>query len=210
MNLEFIKNYYPSLFTWKDLENIINIRPLMSVERFKISDGHYTWDNSPWVSDLNCFPASIIKEIFEKTIFYIRDMSKCNKKVNDLCKRIEQEYNSPTDAHIYVCGNPNLDHPFGIHFDLNDNVIVQCEGLTNFKVWDIVEDKTQNQSKMEMFTDPIIDVMLNPGDAIKIPAYYPHLASSVTKRLSISFPMSPNKDNKVFEGRDWIEIESWL
>ena len=78
-------------------------------------------------------------------------MSRCNRKINDFAKSIEEEYNKPTDAHIYMCKNVEAVHPFGIHFDNSDNVIVQCEGETNFKVWDIIEDINLSFNKLSPY-----------------------------------------------------------
>ena len=89
-----------------------------------------------------------------------------------------------------MCRNPELTHPFGIHSDDNDNIIVQCEGVTNFKVW----------SKSD---ELLLDVDMESGDAIWIPMYYPHLATSKTKRLSVSFPINTEQPH---EDRKWVKI----
>ena len=52
---------------------------------------------------------------------------------------------------------------------------------------------------------------MKPGDAIWIPKHYPHLATSKTKRLSVSFPMAPNDflnpdDGWVQEDRSWVKL----
>ena len=52
---------------------------------------------------------------------------------------------------------------------------------------------------------PLIDVDMKPGDVIWIPKYYPHLASSKTPRMSVSFP-AYHKLNKSYEERDWIKL----
>ena len=71
-------------------------------------------------------------------------------------------------------------------------------------MWDKVENKDQPQSQLSVEGDPILDVVLNPGDVITVPAYHPHLAISITPRLSISFPLM--KDDKVAHERYWIKI----
>ena len=205
MQPKFKKNYYRNLFTWKELVALINIRPLMTVERVKIPQvKDYKWVNSVWTLNPNCYPPLLLKEIIQNNLCYLRDMSRCSRKVNDLAKRLEEEYNGSVDAHIYICRNPSLRHPFGIHFDMNDNYIVQCEGKTHWKVWDKVENKDQPQSQLSVEGDPILDVVLNPGDVITVPAYHPHLAISITPRLSISFPLM--KDVKLAQERYWIKI----
>ena len=54
---------------------------------------------------------------------------------------------------------------------------------TNFKVWDEVDDKDAKSSKINLTSSPILDVDMKSGDALWIPAYHPHLATSKTSRL---------------------------
>ena len=208
MQPKFKKNYYRNLLTWKELVALINIRPLMTDDRVKIDQvKHHEWTNGVWTLDLNCYPPLLLKEIIQNNICHLRDMSRCSRKVNDLAKRLEEEYNGSVDAHIYICRNPSLRHPFGLHFDSRDNVIVQCEGRTNFKVWDV--DKTASREKgmnvhlTKRKDPPIMDVDMRPGDAIWIPKYYPHLATSKNARMSISFPVEENAPR---QPREWIEL----
>ena len=116
-----------------------------------------------------------------------------------------RDSNHPADAHIYTCRNPKLEHPFGIHYDLSDNIIVQCEGETNFKVWGSVDsEKYEYRDHLPLpKEEPILDVNMKSGDVIWIPAYYPHLATSKTSRLSVSFPLA---DEMIFEDRIWVKL----
>ena len=209
MNPYFEENYYSDLFSWKELESLINIRPLMHEERVKILDNksRYQWPNSPWALNADCYPPSFLRELIEQHVIYFTDMSRCTKKINDFARGLEKEYRLPVDAHIYMCRNPTGDHPFGIHFDTSSNVIVQCEGETNFKVWEKISDTTQ-RTMLNLKSSPILDVDMKPGDAIWIPAYHPHLAISRTCRLSVSFPLlqNPSWDGREYEDRSWIEL----
>ena len=124
MQPKFKKNYYRNLLTWKELVALINIRPLMTDDRVKIDQvKHHEWTNGVWTLDLNCYPPLLLKEIIQNNICHLRDMSRCSRKVNDLAKRLEEEYNGSVDAHIYICRNPSLRHPFGLHFDCSNSVI---------------------------------------------------------------------------------------
>ena len=102
-----------------------------------------------------------------------------------------------------------------IDYDFSHNLIVQCEGVTNFKVWDEVKDvfgsggvvNNPIRTRLEMDTEPIIDVDMESGDAIWIPKHFPHLATSLTPRLSVSFPLAQCTDvNTVREDRNWITL----
>tara|TARA_B100001564_G_scaffold35158_1_gene25612 strand:+ start:1319 stop:1909 length:591 start_codon:yes stop_codon:yes gene_type:complete len=196
MEPKFIKQYCPELFSWDELEYLINIRPLMSQERSNIlfeKETHFKWEATDWQKNENCYPPTLIRKLIEENVCYFTDMSRCTEKINAFAKNIEDEYKRQTDAHIYMCRNIELEHPFGIHSDDNDNIIVQCEGITNFKVW----------SKSEKL---ILDVDMESGDAIWIPMYYPHLATSKTKRLSVSFPINKNYIEQSREDRKWVKI----
>ena len=206
MKPDFKKNYYPDLFTWKDLSELINMKPLMDTKRvYVLSPTLSTWSNDPWTTNDNTWPPNLLRENLEKYLCYFVEMSRCNKKLNDFAADLEKKFNQQVDAHIFSCRNLEIDHPFGIHFDHSDNVIVQCEGTTNFKVWNEIDDHDQCTSKLEIDEKPIIDVEMNPGDAIWIPRYHPHLATSKSIRLSVSFPLIYN-ESKVFQDRNWIEL----
>ena len=209
MQPKFKKGYYPNLLSWKEFVTLINIRPLMNCNRIaipKFKGEEYHWENSFWTLDQNCAPPLVVKDIFQNNICYLKDMSRCSKKVNDLAKRFEEEYNGAADAHIYICRNTSLIHPFGIHYDQSHNVIVQCEGETNFKVWDIIEDINQPSIRLDITDQPLLDVDMKPGDAIWIPCHHPHLATSSTPRMSVSFPFIREHEDEPIQNREWIQL----
>ena len=203
MKPDFKRGYCRRLFSWKELEYLINIRPLLYAKRIFILGSHeYKWTSSIWAKEANCYPPSLFRDAMEKYVCYLADMSRCTKKINEFAQKLEDTYNSPADAHIYMCLNPKLEHPFGIHFDTNPNVIVQCEGKTNFKVWDKVPPQEQ-RTMLNPQSSPILDVDMKPGDVIWIPEFYPHLATSKTSRLSVSFPLGSAIG---FEDRTWVKL----
>ena len=213
--VKFKKNYKPDLLSWNEMSNIINTRPLMNDKRVKLlgNNERYEWLCSKWTKDPNCFPPSLIKKLLDDIMIYFVDMSRATEKINDFAKQIEDDYGKQTDAHIYVCRNLEIKHHFGVHYDFNHNLIVQCEGKTNFKVWDEVKNVDRNlkgigiNTRMEMEVEPIMDVDMESGDAIWIPKHFPHLATSLTPRLSVSFPLSEYSDtNLIREDRTWITL----
>lgn len=205
MKPDLKREYSPNLLTWDEFSTLINIRPLMSSPtRVRVNgmEETFTWKNSIWSIDPNCFPASLLKEMIGKYVCSFLDMSRSTKKINDFAKKLEEEYNLSADAHIYTCRNPKLGHPFGIHYDYADNVIVQCEGKTNFKVWEEVEPTSGSNVNLTINDPPIMDIDMNPGDVIWIPKHYPHLASSKTPRMSVSFPLKPGPT----QPREWVKL----
>ena len=203
MRPKYEQSAFNSLFTWEDLETLINIRPLMTMERVDIPDlhEHFSWGYDKWMINPQTYPAKLLRGLIEDNVCYFQDMSRYTERLNSFASRLEDEYNQSVDAHIYICRNTKIEHPFGIHFDSSDNVIVQCEGTTNFKVWSEV-DKNLKCDKMSITDAPILDVEMNPGDAIWIPKCYPHLATSITPRMSVSFPI----EGDLLRERDWVKL----
>ncbi len=211
MNPDFKKDYYPNLFTWKEFEYLLNIRPLMTDKRvFILNDIHRIWGNSASSIDKNCYPPSLLQDLLEKHTCYFIDMSRATEKINNFARDIENNFKKQCDAHVYVCRNPNINHPFGIHYDLVPNIIIQCEGQTNFKVWDKLENVAEKMGhgkiNIEVTGEPLLDVIMNPGDAIWIPEHYPHHAISITPRLSVSFPIQIYESDDR-EDRHWFRFE---
>ena len=208
---KYVEGHLHNLLSWEELANLINIRPLMTNDRVKLLDPEsrkFKWMSPGWNHDPNCYPPSLIRDLLEEVVIYFTDMSRATEKINDFARSIENTYQRNTDAHIYVCRNPEIEHPFGAHFDISHNIIVQCEGETKFKVWNEVEDYTvEKRTKMNIKENPILDVIMKPGDAIWIPAYYPHQAISLTSRMSVSFPFTQKGLLSIAnEDRRWITL----
>ena len=215
METKYVEGYIPHLFSWNELSNIINIRPLLTAKRVQLLDPEkreFNWLVSGWNHDPNCYPPSLIRDLLNEMVVVFTDMSRATEKINDFANSIENTYQRNVDAHVYVCRNPELEHPFGAHIDGAHNVIVQCEGETNFKVWDKVENgekllEEKKNVKMKIDDAPILDVIMKPGDAIWIPLHYPHLATSLTPRMSVSFPFTPRGLMSIaHEDRNWISL----
>ena len=204
----YTKNHYPDLLTKEELENILNITPLMTVERFKaLTNEEFSWDHNAWVLDEQTIPPPIVRYLIDHYTCYLRDCTRLTKNLNKVAKELEELYHVQADAHIYINKNPKVEHPFGIHFDKSSNLIVQCVGVTNFKVWTKeVEDKDGKNVQMEPEEAPGLDIDLEPGDSLYIPAYMPHLATSKTPRFSVSFPMTQPHEFEFKSERSWIRI----
>lgn len=186
----------PSIFSWTELERLLNLRPFVNHKRFHIlNDKDYTWHNPGWSSD-NGYPPSLIQQEIKQYVCYLSDCSKVNQQINDLCASIENKTGSEVDAHIYFSfyyNDKNIEKY--IHRDKSNNLIIQIDGETNFKVWNKDRD-----------SDIILDVIMQPGDVLYIPAGYWHGALSLSRRLSLSVPISPHQV-ELREDRHWIRLE---
>lgn len=202
------KNICDSLFTWKELEAIINIRPLTNIDRFHTTAkvNGIEWESSAWLSDQSSIPAHCLIPIIKQGVCWLSDMSRVNKKINTVCNYIEEQTKGTVDAHIYFdLHKSKINTSLNQHWDLSDNIIVQMSGITNFKVWNI--KKTEGERGVYTEEKPIIDIIMKKGDVVYIPKYLVHQAVSMSKRLSISFPIS-NREGELPQDREWINIVS--
>jgi hypothetical protein len=200
------KNAVTNIFSWKDLENLLNFRPSNTQDRFKASlKENYEWPKQAWVSNINCYPPSIIQKIIKKYLCHISDSSKVNEKINSICGELESITNLPTDAHIYFDFTDQQNVGFGIHYDDAHNLIVQIEGKSNVRIWNVKSYDKNLHSIKNLDVNPIFEIVMEPGDVFYAPAHYYHEVKSLTKRLSISFP-SHTKMKSLFQEREWIKI----
>jgi hypothetical protein len=188
------KNALKNLFSWSELELLLNQRPYMNDKRFHImSNKKYEWPAAGWLTDINTYPPNVIQKEIKKYVCYIIDCSRVNKYINNVCKTIEDYCKWPVDAHIFFSykeAHTDL-KGFGQHKDKQHNLIVCVDGSMTAKVW---QDKDLK---------PIIDVTLNKGDVVFVPAEVYHQIIPLTKRISISFPMAHYENT--FQERDWIK-----
>lgn len=201
-----------NLFSWKELETLLNLRPFTNKSRFiTVEDTRDEWIiskscfyNSDWLTDKHSYPPEVVRYFINNSVCYLRDCSRVNKSINSVCRELETLTNRPSDAHIYFCLTDNLGSGFGPHWDNQHNLIVQVEGETHFRIWG--ETTEWNYARVsEPRQQPIVDTIMKPGDVVFVPAHYVHCATSLMKRLSVSFPMV-KADDSLHQSRDWIEL----
>lgn len=193
------KLFKDKLTSWKEIEQLINCRPFVSNRRLRIPFGYtYNWHFQQWLSDVDTYPPSVLKRILKTHWFYLIDCSKISKKMNDVCKYLEDITDMPTDAHIFISNKPskNFDNKsFGRHKDEQDNIIVCVEGSQKIALY-----KKDNPHEIEF------EETFKPGDAIYIPAGRFHKVTGLEKRISISFAMIPNPTPHSKQEREWITL----
>jgi len=199
------KDTFTHFLNWKDLEHLLNFRPILNVNRFNVTNKEgYRWPEKDWLTDKNTFPPNIVKKEIKENVCYICDCSRYNKTINQICNDIEKITNHSTDAHIFFSLDVPSNTGLGIHNDISNNLIIQQEGQTRFKVWKEQETEYRRYPGLTFEKEPILDVILNKGDCVYIPRYNWHQAIPITKRLSVSFPMMIGHTNH--QEREWIEI----
>ena len=185
-----------SLYTYKEFEGLINLRPFMSIKRFRPANDkkRYEWPVYDWFTEKDVWPVSAIKQVLKYSAIYINDATRANQKINGFSEGLERVFKLPVDCHIYFSNNSKKSKSFGKHKDVNHNVIVVCEGKINFKIY--------NGNK-------IMNKNLSKGDYAFVPAGIYHKVESLSKkRLSCSFPIGLKNGSKdcIFDEREWLTI----
>ena len=200
------KNTFLDVLSSVEFENLLNLTPFTNTLRFvpTFPNKNYDWQLPYWNTGTNNWPVDIVEELINTGACYMRDCSRVNSKINTICSVLENEMLNTVDAHIYFSRDQYLDNGFGIHNDAAHNFIIQIEGTTHWKVGsNYYPNDEANLSSFKDNDTLSIDTMLEPGDAIFVPAYVYHSAKSLSKRISISFPM-PAETSTYFENRKWI------
>jgi ribosomal protein L16 Arg81 hydroxylase len=217
--LKLLKPFYKkgcvnNIFSWKELENLVNLRPFMTTSRFKfVNNKSYNWPKVKWITDMNTYPIEILEEELKHYMGHVQDCSRVNKKINQISYELETIFNSASDAQIFFTTNLKdiSVYGFGIHNDDNNNFIVQVEGVTNIRIWDY-PNQTDAIYTDSLNYEPIIDLEMHPGDVVFIPYKHWHCVTPKTKRLSISFSLQypTDIDTNEWQSRKWIDFEDML
>ena len=189
----FEKSVLNDIYSWKELEQFLNFRPAVTDRNLTLcKTKRYEWLAGGWLTEPNSYPADLLNSELKKSVCYIKDCSRVNKKINNISKQLEDTLGHPTDTHIYFSLNTDEgdNTGFGKHKDTQHNIITNVDGSFNIKLFE--DDNI------------IIDEDMQPGDIIFIPAGTYHLVTPKTKRLSLSFAMSPLFD--YFQTREWLTL----
>lgn len=191
------KNFIPNvedLLTWDDVERCVNNPSLYNFEmigvdnvKIEIPMHKKAWVFAKPVQD----KAFMIDNINRGNGFVIMDYGFYSDKTNQLLKTFETIYN--VNAAIHVYGGLEGSKSFGIHEDYPANFIIQADGQTRWKVYNnrishLYRTGTMNGQLSDDDLDLAFDVVLDPGDALYIPARMYHKAIPMGKRLSMSIP----------------------
>ena len=175
--------YFPQAYSLvplikKDVESYMNDHRFTHDELKVISPdtqevAHYANVRQPW---RGAYDPECMEHLWSVGYSFIIESPYVSKLVKHIASSIEMANHSSCDAHVYM-GKANS-QSFPPHDDNSNNLIVQCEGETLWRVW-------------SGGYEPFIDVVMSPGDAIYIPKGVTHQAQPLSDRISVSFPFFP-------------------
>lgn len=145
-----------------------------------------------WIYDKKIYDKKFIVDAFNAgNTLVITNYGFKNNVINELLNRFEKLFDVYASAMLY-CGKTQA-HSFSIHDDYPANFVLQIEGQTRWKVFEnkisyLYKTGRMNNLVNENDLRVAIDVLLEPGDMLYIPARTFHCAYPSSQRISISIP----------------------
>ena len=188
----------PSIFSWNELERILNLRPFVNSSRLRLLNSKsYRWIAGWWLSDRDTYPPKLLHKEVKNCVSVLHDCSRINESINSLCGELEKITNFPTDTHIFFSFRKG-EEGLNAHQDDSHNLILLLDGMVYFKIWG-------KDDPLDKYYDPSVDVDMSSGDVVYIPANVYHQSTPLSdKKLSLSFPMSIS--GGICEDRHWITL----
>lgn len=194
------------IISWKEIENYLNNPYFYGKQQIFIIDNEktipleekiYPWSNVPRFSS-----GEIFGHINSGKAFYCANFNKINNACNSLSAEVYENLpNINLDFHVYG-GLKKSAESFAIHRDYSNNIILQIEGESHWKVYNAdssIEERTlRSDERLEL----LIDYTLKPGDLLYIPSENYHKCNPLSKRLSISICFI-NKEENRFIDTNW-------
>ena len=176
-----------TIFSWKELEKLLNLRQFMRTSRFKFfqNDQYYNWDMDYWTRDPECPTIEVIETIIQNSFCLIYECNRVNQHIANICKDLDEITHGTADAHLFFTVNPKY-QGLGAHTDSMDVMIVQIEGISEIEL--------EHYGRLRT----------NPGDVLFIPKKTEHNFISMGPRLSISFPILEEISTV---NRNWISLK---
>jgi len=193
----YIKGFLKSpeeIVAWQDIENCLNnpvqhYFELINADNEKIA---IPANETAWVSNKLVQDKKFIFDAFNKGMsLIITSYGFYSNKTQEFLAQFESMYDVNSALHIY-CGLEGS-NSFKIHADYPANFIVQAFGKTRWKIFANKISSMYNITHVPKFVDTsvfevVMDVELEPGDALYIPSRTYHAAYPTEKRISISVP----------------------
>ena len=183
---------YNGILTWEEIENYLNNSYLHSdnIELISNCGSKFFPNKSPYpYSETETYKTPQIFEFINKGFsFILLNMNRFNSSMNSVFAEIEDSLENKIlmDFHVYA-GLGSESKSFLAHTDQSNNIIMQIDGESHWKVFDANFKESINiMDSDESRFGLIVDETLKPGDCLYIPVGSLHKCSPKDKRMSIS------------------------
>lgn len=198
-----------SLFSWNDIEHLINDFYRLTPELIELIDASQTKIKIPtftnsWSKVDRPDPKFIIEKINSGSTFVLLGASRFSLDINEVCRMIERIIpETSVDTHVY--GGLKKSKSFKAHFDHAHNIIINQSGKCHWKVYKQRANDCNFKLNVEgKKLDVEFEFEAEEGDLLYVPMYQYHECFPLSKRISLSFPIVQSA-KKI--SREWFKIK---
>jgi len=199
---DFRKDLFSKVITWQKFSRYINNDRAVSGLQAILPDGRKLCMEK-WNLHKSKKPTWCKKDYYEKKYLHeiwsnhgsiiLTKASLLTPEISSIAGAIEEHFGGAADAHFY-CSYSEKSHSFKEHADLDDNFLVHANGTVRWTVYNSLENKEGDTTELD----------LTIGDLLYIPKGLKHKAIPLSKRISISIPLTQGisvkpLDRKVYD-----------
>ena len=159
---------FASLFTWDDLNRILNESPLPH-PGIEVSDSNGR--RQPKTS------YGLLQECRAGATLAFRNMQLFEPRTSELVRALETETGEKISVNLYLSQPSQAAFP--VHYDVDDVIVLHLHGRKAWRVYERTTDKPtlKMRPQYEKTPDtPILECELSPGDALYVPRGHWHQA----------------------------------
>jgi ribosomal protein L16 Arg81 hydroxylase len=199
---DFRKDLFSKVITWQKFSRYINNDRAVSGLQAILPDGRKLCMEK-WNLYKSKKPTWCKKHYYEKEYLHeiwtnhgsiiLTKASLLTPEISNIARAVEEHFGGAADAHFY-CSYSEKSHSFKEHADLDDNFLVHASGSVRWTVYNSLENKEGDTTEHD----------LTVGDLLYIPKGLKHKAIPLSKRISISIPLTQGisvkpLDRKVYD-----------
>lgn len=199
---DFRKDLFSKVITWQKFSRYINNDRAVSGLQAILPDGRKLCMEK-WNLYKSKKPTWCKKHYYEKKFLHeiwtnhgsiiLTKASLLTPEISNIARAVEEHFGGAADAHFY-CSYSEKSHSFKEHADLDDNFLVHASGSVRWTVYNSLENKEGDTTEFD----------LTIGDLLYIPKGLKHKAIPLSKRISISIPLTQGisvkpLDRKVYD-----------
>ncbi len=133
---------------------------------------------------------------------HVSNLQKYVPAVRDLCKDLQLEFYADVEADLWVT-RENRFEPY-LHFDRYDIFTLQVHGKKRWRLYaplPIEEGRASAALDWEDVGEPLLDFEIAPGDLLYMPAYTPHVVTTVDPiSVHVGLGVHPISYRELLEG----------
>ena len=132
---------------------------------------------------------------------HVTNIQKYHQAMDSLCKTLQQELQCDVEGDLWLTRMNSFD-PY-LHFDSHDIFVLQTQGRKRWRLFEQIEvheNRATAAVDWNVVGDPVLDILLEPGDLLYLPPYTPHAVTTVDEHsVQVGLGVHPTTWRQVLE-----------